>query len=294
MSRRSLILSVLCVALPAWADEPLPRMSFVDVSVPSQRAGVALVPAGGNEAHEEFVVEKTTPGQCTFQIASVDDPGFTMPVYAVTGELRYDRVEGDAYLMTWSCFPEGKYFSKGLRDSGPARKIGGSSGWRRFVLPFFCNVEKKPDYARPHRVELSLVMAGTGTVAIRNLKLEQFAPGEDPLAITGQWWSGATAGWIGGIGGAFIGCLGGLIGTLVGLGRARQLVVALAMLLTGIGVVSLVGGIFALVLGQSYAVYYPLLLAGLLCTILPLTQLGTIRRRYEELELRRMNAVDAA
>jgi hypothetical protein len=291
--RTLLILSVFCATLPALADEPPQPMSFVDPATRSA-PGVTLLPASAAEPHAQLVVEKATPGEQSFEIASVDDPGITLPVYAVTGEVRYENVEGEAYLMTWNCFVDGKYFSKGIHRTGPARSIRGSSDWRRFTLPFRCDTRSKVNSPRPQRVELHLVMSGAGKVAVRNIELKQFAAGENPLAGAGQWWSDTTAGWIGGIGGSLIGCIGGLIGLLAGLGRARQLVLALMVLVTAIGAASLVGGILALAFRQPYAVYYPLLLAGVLCTVLPLAQFRAIRRRYEEVELRRMSAADAA
>jgi MFS family permease len=98
---------------------------------------------------------------------------------------------------------------------------------------------------------------------------------------------------VGGVGGSVIGCLGGLIGTLASLGRARRLAIGLNGLIVVIGVGSLIAGVVALATGQPYAVHYPLLLGGLLCTILPLGLTKTLCRRYEEAELRKMNALDA-
>ena len=60
-----------------------------------------------------------------------------------------------------------------------------------------------------------------------------------------------------------------------------------------VGVAALIFGVIALISSQPYAVYYPLLLGGLLAAVIPGVLLPTIRRRYEEHELRRMHAQDA-
>jgi len=46
-------------------------------------------------------------------------------------------------------------------------------------------------------------------------------------------------------------------------------------------------------LGQPYAVYYPLLLIGLIGTVVPAGVYPALKRRYEEVELRAMRAMDA-
>jgi hypothetical protein len=107
------------------------------------------------------------------------------------------------------------------------------------------------------------------------------------------WWSDRDAGWIGGIGGSTVGMLGALIGILCGCGIARRLVLTLMAVLIGLGVLSLLVGLIALALGQPYAVYYPLLLIGIILAAVCGGNYPTIRRRYEQNELRKMAALDA-
>jgi hypothetical protein len=59
-----------------------------------------------------------------------------------------------------------------------------------------------------------------------------------------------------------------------------------------VGAIALVLGGVALLRAQPYEVYYPLLLEGVICVTLPAWLIPGLRRRYEELELRKMAARD--
>jgi len=107
------------------------------------------------------------------------------------------------------------------------------------------------------------------------------------------WWTEQDAGLIGGIGGIIFGSLGGLIGTLGGCGRARRLVLTICAVSAGLGVVSLVIGLVAVVLRQPYSVCFPLLLFGILVPGIMGPMFFLMRYGYEQRELRRMAAMDA-
>ena len=113
------------------------------------------------------------------------------------------------------------------------------------------------------------------------------------MRVSSAWWSDRTGGIIGGIMGATLGLLGALVGLLASLGKGRRLVMTALVIIIAVGVVWIGTALVALWRTQPYGVYYPLLLGGLLATLIPAGLLPIIRRRYEALELRRMNALDA-
>jgi len=108
------------------------------------------------------------------------------------------------------------------------------------------------------------------------------------------WWKPWQAGLVRGIAGSAVGCVGGLIGVLGGLGRARRLVLGLTkgIIFFGLGCLALM--VVALLQAQPFWVYYPLGLMGAMSVGVCAFLLPTIRRRYEQLELRKMQAMDAS
>ncbi len=256
---------------------------------------VRFARADDHSSSDYLVIEHTATDAQPIRIATIANPGITMPAYAIAGEVRYEDVAGDAYLLTWNYFADdGPYFSKGIAPAGPARKISGTSDWRPFVLPFYCVSEAGGDSGdRPTKIELSLVLPGSGRVYVRNMRLTQFALDADPLASTGQWWTGAQAGVVGGSLVGLFGCIGGLIGYLAIRGRGRGFATAVMIAMMALGAASLILGVIALTLSQPYDVYYPLFEGGVLFVILPAVLLPMLRRRYAEMELRKMSAIDA-
>ena len=244
---------------------------------------------------EEPLTVTAVPGKQQQLLLELPDPGITLPVYALKGMVRYDDVQGDGFLQLDSHFGDlGTFFSKSLATAGPLGKLSGSSDWRPFVLPFYANSGGQADAAAPlpDKLTLSLVLPGAGSVLIRDVAVYQYASGEDPLQAAGQWFGGRSAGLLGGIGGALIGLWGALIGVLASRGKARHFVLGSANALLVIGIASLVGGVAAVTTAQPYAVYYPLLLIGIILVVVFGKMRGNLSARYQQLELKKMQSMD--
>ncbi len=248
-------------------------------------AGTVLPPEAGSSFHRLKVESAgSTPSRVT--VLTIEAPRITGPRYVFNGQVRYEDVEGTGYLEMWSYFPGGgQYFTRTLGDEGPMMKLHGTAGWRAFALPF--DATGAPP---PMRLVVNVVLEGRGTVYLSELTLRDQAQADRSGPADGG--IDRLAGFAGGIGGGIIGSAGALVGVLAALGRARRFVMALAVTLAVVGAVMCLTGIAAIFSGRSPSASAPLLLVGFLASVLPLALLPTIRRRYEEIEMRAMRAHD--
>jgi hypothetical protein len=274
----------------ARSEEHLQDISPAALAESGRLLGGQVVPPAEADGREVLRVEHRGEGPQVFNLFVLDEPPVAQPRYAIRGEVRYQDVDGEGYLEMWNYFADGgHYFTRTLGGVGLLQRITGTSGWRKFALPFRADELQQP----PNRLEVNLVLAGSGTVELRGLSLVQYAAGEDPLRAPGQWWGERTGGLVGGIGGGLLGCLGGLIGLLAGRSRGRRFVMFATAVLILVGAAALLAGVVAVALGQPYAVYYPLLLGGVLLVGILAPMRPKLRQRYEEMELRQIAALDA-
>ena len=272
------------------------RRSVVTLSATAIAGALSMSPALAEEVLRTFAppsppLSWTVSGEggpTLKTVLTVDEPGIRGPRYGIAGEVRHRDVQGNGYLEMWSVLPQGRFFTRTLAPEGPMKALSGSSDWRPFLLPFF-NEKGAPS---PRQLVVNVALPGAGSVELRNLRLLQFAEGEDALATKGAWWGPQTAGLVGGTFGALLGCFGALIGWLSSRGRARAFVLAALGTVGALSLLALAAGLAALSASQPYDVYYPLLLLGVLGTVIPLGLRPSLKRRYQDLELRRMQAMD--
>jgi len=285
---------ILAMTAACPAQEILGQYDGRQLAESSSLTGSALAQIDGRSA---LKVSNTNDARRVVSLLKIVAPPITRHHYALAGEVKYEQVRGDGYLELWNYFSplkpglsEGQYFSRTMGDSGAMGKLSGSSDWRPFLLPFDWSGGNGP----PTRLELNLVLPGAGTVYLGPLKLVQYRDGLAGVfqAPPGVWWSDRAVGLVGGIGGATIGCLAGLMAWLASRGKCRALVVGVAMALIGLGGLATLFGLLALGLKQPYAVWFPLLLGGLLLMLILPFRLRQFQNHYQILELRRMVSMD--
>ncbi len=79
-------------------------------------------------------------------------------------KVRTEGINGRVYLEMWSHFPgKGEFFSRGLQTP-----LTGTTEWTTEETPFYLKKGENPDY-----VKLNLVIDGTGTAWIDDIRLIQ-------------------------------------------------------------------------------------------------------------------------
>lgn len=298
MTHRSLMLTACAAAgllmqcTLAAAQEPAPPLRVIrwdELQQEGQLSVGEIIPVDGPHANV-LEIRHEGPGPAEFQLVEIIDPDITELNYAVSGQVRYENVQGTAYLEMLNYLPDGQwFFSRTLGNAGPLSSITGASTWRDFRLP--ASLGEDPSTPRPSRLVINLHLDGPGTVYLSDLRLAN-ASAEWMRGHAGAWWGDGQGGLFGGIAGSLLGLMGATIGTLAGLGRGRRVVAALLIVMIAVGSISLLLGIVALMLQQPYAVYYPLLLLGVLSTVLGVAMIPVMKQRYHAAEFRRMQALD--
>ena len=265
------LVSSAAAAGPAvdWASSRVEHGTVLRGEAPGGGTALRLVSRSGNGA--------------TFELAEIANPGIRGDQYAVVGRVRYAGVVGSGYLEMWSVFADGgRYFTRTLARSGPLARLHGTSGWRLFKLPFF--LEGHPP---PTRLELNVVLPGRGTIVLGPLSLEQ-------SATEAAWWSERTAGLLGAIFGSVIGLAGAVVGTFAAKGRGRRFALVVLIGMVAAGALLLGIAVAAVAAGEPSYVWRPALLGGVITFAVGVTLVTPLRRRYAEIELRKIRALDVA
>lgn len=295
MKAKTLIGLLFVIVRTCVAEQVLAGYEWSKLAQSGELLGGSPVAVDGRAALK-LVNANDTPLQA--QLVKVIKPPITKRKYAIVGEIKYEGVHGAGYLEMWNYFPAAKpgalepgYFSRTLGESGEMGKITGTSNWRRFMLPFDWTQAKEG----PTRLEINLFLPAQGTVYLGPIQLVEYTGtfGGAQSASANAWWPDWAGGLIGGIGGAVLGCLGSLLAWLASKGKARGFVLATLKSLIILGVLSALAGVVALSLRQPYGVWFvPLLLGAILLLVLP-SRLRQYQKMYENLEMRKMAALDA-
>jgi hypothetical protein len=286
---------LLCLVSTVTAQEKLGDYDWNELAQRHALLGGEVVSLDGGSV---LKIVNTNDSALQLPLFKILKPSISNMVYALTGQVKYENVEGDAYLEMWNYFPpgqpglpEGAYFSRTLGTSGEMGKITATSDWRNYSLPF----NRTGTFGLPTRLEINIFLPGHGTVYLRSAQLLEYGDTRalnDDTESTG-WWSAEAAPWIGGIGGPLIGCSGGLLGWLAGKGKARRFVLAAWKGCIAVGILFLVAAIIAFATGQPSYVSMPLFIFGIVPTVVFSAVWPSAKKSYADLEIRRMAAIDS-
>ena len=279
----------MLLASPLSAEKIVRKISWSALKAGGRIASGEVVPAGGGSRFESLRVTNPDGAARTIPLFAIDEPGVKSPRYLLRGEVRGDGIEGQAYLEMWSFFAGGgRYFSRTLAQVGPMASLSGTFRSRPFILPFTAEPGMSLE-----RLAVNVALPGRGTVMLGELSLVELDSGEDFFVAPGSWLTPRQISLFGGIGGSVLGVFGAIVGILASRGQARALVLALLKVMFGFGAVALLAAAAGWWRAQPPELLFTLVLLGVICTAVPGSLFGKVRRDYEEKEFRRMRALDA-
>jgi hypothetical protein len=286
---------LLCLVSPAAAQEPAQQVLRVydwsDLMSKHPFPNSQIVFMDGMSV---LKIENTNNSPLEISVLTITNPSVIKKADSISCEVKYENV---GKFITDSGVTE--YLSGQLTlsicrwplalggdESTNATwfDFGGTANWQRRDLQVEHSDSAYDPPIKQLELKLRLPGTGTGTIYLRPIKL---------IGVASTWWSPQQSALMGGIGGSLIGCLGALIGILASMGKARRFVLATTVILIVVGIFMVIGGIVAVAMKQPYAVWYPLLLGGAILTFVLSINLYSIKRRYDDLEIRRMTSIDA-
>jgi hypothetical protein len=273
---------------PLQLVEYAPGTAITEVLAEGSGLKAATVTVDGRTC---FKVEGAQTGPTQASLTTIEKPAVTGHIYKVSGEIKYEGVEGDGYLEMWNVYPSGRSFSRTLAPTGPLGKITGSSGWRPFVLPF----DRTGTTELPTRLEINAFLPGRGTLYVGPMTFTDCpkATSVEEAVYPGGWWSILTGLGIGFAGIALAVVFGLGLVLLARGGKARGLVIPITAALSLLGIGAALACVASLAAGQPGYVWGALGFFGVvLLAVFPLL-FNRLRRRYAEFELRRMTSMDA-
>lgn len=111
-----------------------------------------------------------------------------------------------------------------------------------------------------------------------------------------EWWTPIQGAYVGAFGGAGLGVLLGTFGAIAGVHAARgklgQWAVSVMVACAAAGFVTFVAGTIALVVGQPYHVYYPLMLIGGIVSLVCGCNIPAIRNAVRNCQQRKLAAAE--
>lgn len=158
---RSIAVALLAGApLSAGPAKEVKRFPIDDLSHIITRTQTAFDPNVSSDGNGSLRISANAP--MTVQLYEVEKLNIDKARLIYRARVRTQDLDGKAYLEMWCHFTgKGKYFSRALNQP-----FSGTMEWSTTETTFFLQKGQKPD-----RVSLNLVVNGTGTVWIDDIRL---------------------------------------------------------------------------------------------------------------------------
>ncbi len=212
------------------------------------------------------VREIRVPHSMVLPLIELPSPGINGKTLIYSADLRTE-LDGRTYLEMLVTLDGQTYFSRGLHDA-----LEGSSPWKTLQTPFYFQDDRQPDDIR-----LNLVVEGSGTLWVRDIKVS--VPEASWMNIP------SIGGILGGALGVLLGLFGALAGILVPRAKAKGFMMTLHAVLFLLCLGLLIAGFAAWQQNQVYTLWYAFLLSGLIGILVLGILFPVLRKGYRAAEL---------
>ena len=239
-------------------------------------ANASVVGAGA----DQLVTVTGSANPTNTVVLDLQNPSLPHHQYLLKSKIKFENVKGDGYLEMLNYFESGgPYFTRTLATTGQLGKITGTSDFREIALPFNAS-----NGVLPKRITVAVVLPGEGKVTIKPF-------------VTEQWTTFSLltyeSGLLGAIVGGICGLLGGFFGVMAAIPPLRRYMFPFGIFVAGCSVIMLIVGLVFLCTGQPWGLWYPLVLVGILGTVIFGVNAFVARHRLMADESRRIAAASA-
>lgn len=164
-------------AVSAAAEETLANYSWYQLAKEGKLKTGEILMKDGKTSFDQLRVDNPKDKLTIVTVLTLDKPPISNKLYAIKGQVRHERVQGEAFLEMLTYFGDYDYYlSQTIAKKGPMKNLQGTSEWRPFLLPFLNNKNELPT-----KLVFNVYFLKKGTVYLGPIKLVQYSEKEDPF-----------------------------------------------------------------------------------------------------------------
>jgi hypothetical protein len=168
---------LLFFTVSAAAEQTLANFSWFQLAKEGKLKTGQIIMKDDKTSFDQLRVDNPNDKLTIITVLTLDKPPISNKLYALKGEVRHERVQGEAFLEMLTYFGDYEYYqSQTIAKKGPMKNIQGSSEWRDFLLPFLNQKNELPT-----KLVFNVYFPKKGTVYLGPIRLVQFSDDEDPF-----------------------------------------------------------------------------------------------------------------
>jgi hypothetical protein len=163
--------------ISASAEQTLANLSWFELAKEGKIKTGQIIMKDDSTPFDQLRIDNPNDKLAIITVLTLNKPPISKKLYAIRGKVRYERVQGEAFLEMLTYFNDYDYFlSQTIAKKGPMKNLQGTSDWRPFILPFLNNKKEVPT-----KLVFNVYFHKKGTVFIGPIEFVQYDDNEDPF-----------------------------------------------------------------------------------------------------------------